>query len=787
LARSNFIVRGGADFSGIKKELTKTQKQLGSFQKGIGKSMSGLSKGVKLALGYVSIRAIAGFVKATTKLASDLTEVQNVVDVTFAEMSKDINDFADIAINQFGLSELSAKKYSSSMGAMLKSSGIAGEAVRDMAVDLTKLSADMASFYNLANDDAFQKILSGMSGMTRPLKELGINMSIANVEAFALSKGIKKSWQQMSQAEQTMARYQYLMSVTSDAQGDFSRTAHTWANQTKILSQQFDVLKGTIGAGFINALMPIVKIMNALIKYFQMAAQSFKALTTTIFGDAEASSQGGVVVENLSDIEDGLDGVSEAGKQAKKALAGFDEINTIGSGDTEEASTFTAGVLGGSTDVPQPDVSWAGNVKGVLSDLMNFISKKLGPSIAGWGDAFKSLKKPISNAFKDVKKSMSNLWSGTLKPYYGYLVSDWAPGIANGFSDTFAPIFSDVMPVLLSEFALEFDFACQQIDRTVKDVFAPAMNFMKGVALDAFDSIKNTWDERGANILEGFQSFRQGVRDVWDSLYANVFKPVFGYIGDTVDWLWDKHLKKLWDNITDFVGSVAEFVLMLWNQILKPAVDWIVERVGPPIAFVVGMIGDVFGTVFAVIADVVGGIIKRLTGVMDFITGVFTGDWEKAWGGIKDIFEGIWDTIYGVVKGIINLIIDGLNMLWGGIYMGAKGVVDSIGGIAGAIGKIFGQDWKFSLPPKVPKIPKLASGGIAYGRSIVEVGEYANARSNPEIISPLDKLKEMIADVAGGDIYLTTSVVLDDGTLVGSAKQKIARGNRLVGKPAMGV
>lgn len=787
MARSNFIVRGGADFSGIQRELRKTQTQMKGFQTGIGKSMGAVSKGIKLALGYVSVRAISSFVKSTTKLASDLTEVQNVVDVTFAEMSKDINDFADIAINQFGLSELSAKKYSSSMGAMLKSSGIAGEAVRDMALDLTKLSADMASFYNLANDDAFQKILSGMSGMTMPLKELGINMNIANLEAYALSKGIRKSWQQMSQSEQTMLRYNYLLSVTSDAQGDFARNSHTWANQTKILSQQFDVLKGAIGAGFINALMPIVKWLNVIIKQLQVAAEHFRAFTASIFGHAEASSQGGVVVENLSDIEDGLDGVSEAGKQAKKALAGFDEINTIGSGDTEEASTFTAGVLGGSTDVPQPDVSWAGNVKGVLSDLMNFISKKLGPSIAGWGDAFKSLKKPISNAFKDVKKSMSNLWSGTLKPYYGYLVSDWAPGIANGFSDTFAPIFSDVMPVLLSEFALEFDFACQQIDRAVKDVFAPAMNFMKGVALDAFDSIKNTWDERGANILEGFQSFRQGVRDVWNSLYANVFKPVFGYIGDTVDWLWDKHLKKLWDNIADFVGSVAEFVLMLWNQILKPAVDWIVERVGPPIAFVVGMIGDVFGTVFAVIADVVGGIIKRLTGVMDFITGVFTGDWKKAWGGIKDIFEGIWDTIYGVVKGIINLIIDGLNMLWGGIYMGAKGVVDSIGGIAGAIGKIFGQDWKFSLPPKVPKIPKLADGGIAYGRSIVEVGEYANARSNPEIISPLDKLKEIIADVAGGDIYLTTSVVLDDGTLVGSAKQKIARGNRLVGKPAMGV
>lgn len=219
MSRSNFIVRGGGDFSGIQRGLQETQRQLTNFQRSANASMSTISKAFKIGLGYISIRAITGFVKATTEIASDLTEVQNVVDTVFGSMASDINDFAKISIEQFGLSELSAKKYSSTMGAMLKSSGTAGQGVRDMALELTKLSADMASFYNLDNDAAFQKIMSGMSGMTMPLKELGINMNIANLEAYALSQGMNKAYRNMSQAEQTMLRYNYLLSVTGDAQG----------------------------------------------------------------------------------------------------------------------------------------------------------------------------------------------------------------------------------------------------------------------------------------------------------------------------------------------------------------------------------------------------------------------------------------------------------------------------------------------------------------------------------------------------------------------------------------
>ena len=180
--------------------------------------------------------------KEGIETASNLAEVQNVVDVTFADSAKEIDAWSSNLLNSYGLAELAAKKYASTIGAMLKSSGVADDDMRVMSKDLTQLTADMASFYNLDSDEAFNKIRSGISGETEPLKQLGINMSVANMQAFALSKGITKSYSAMSQAEQMTLRYQYLMSVTADAQGDFARTSDSFANQQKLLKENMSQL-----------------------------------------------------------------------------------------------------------------------------------------------------------------------------------------------------------------------------------------------------------------------------------------------------------------------------------------------------------------------------------------------------------------------------------------------------------------------------------------------------------------------------------------------------------------
>ena len=203
--------------------------------------------------GIQAAKVIIDFGKQAIDAASDLQEVQNVVDTTFGSGASKIDAWAKQAGLQFGLTETQAKKFTSTLGAMMKSSGLAGNEIIDMSTDLAGLAADMASFYNLDFETAFQKIRSGISGETEPLKQLGINMSVANMEAFALQKGLSKTWNQMTQGEQTLLRYQYMMQATADAQGDFARTADGFANAQRRIETAVESIKTNVGTVLLGA------------------------------------------------------------------------------------------------------------------------------------------------------------------------------------------------------------------------------------------------------------------------------------------------------------------------------------------------------------------------------------------------------------------------------------------------------------------------------------------------------------------------------------------------------
>lgn len=214
--------------------------------------------------------------------ASDLVEVQNVVDVTFAEGAEEVNKWSKSALDAYGLNELSAKRYSSTLGAMMKSSGLAGDEVRKMSMDMTALAGDMASFYNLSGDEAFEKIKSSISGETEPLKALGINMSDANLQTFAYSQGINKLTKDMSQAEKVQLRYGYLLSVTSDAQGDFARTQDSFSNQTKLLAEKWNAFRGEMATGLLPVLTMVIQVMNNMITVAQ-AVYDFISANWSVF------------------------------------------------------------------------------------------------------------------------------------------------------------------------------------------------------------------------------------------------------------------------------------------------------------------------------------------------------------------------------------------------------------------------------------------------------------------------------------------------------------------------
>lgn len=275
-----------ASIQEAREELARASAALDQLEDHTNKSTDAFSRLAK-AIGLVMIaRKALDTIKTGIDYASDLAEVQNVVDVTFGSATEAINSWSKECLAAYGMNEVSAKRYAGTIGAMLKSSGLASDAIVDMSKDMVGLAGDMASFYNLDLETAFEKIRSGISGETEPLKQLGINMSVANLEAYALSQGITTAYNEMSQAEQVMLRYNYLMSTTADAQGDFARTQDSYANQTRLLSESWLEFTGVMAEQLLPVLTTIVSWLNNIVAFLTENADMVSAvlvgLATTV-------------------------------------------------------------------------------------------------------------------------------------------------------------------------------------------------------------------------------------------------------------------------------------------------------------------------------------------------------------------------------------------------------------------------------------------------------------------------------------------------------------------------
>ena len=305
-----------------------------------------------------AVSGFASFAKEGVNLASDLGEVQNVVDTTFGSSgAKEIETFAKSAATSFGMSELSAKQFTGTIGSMFKSMGVADKEVLSMSTSITGLAGDMASFYNLDPQEAFDKLRSGISGETEPLKQLGINMSVANLEAYALSQGITTAYQKMNQAEQATLRYNYIMQATADAQGDFSKTSDSFANQQRILQLNIENLSASIGKKLLPTVNSFTTAINGLLSgntsMYEFTQQISKLAVDTVRSFASALPEmikmGGQFVSTL------LTGIMEAAPQFLGAL--FPIISTLG----DSFATYLPIIADFGVDIITTLVSGIGN------------------------------------------------------------------------------------------------------------------------------------------------------------------------------------------------------------------------------------------------------------------------------------------------------------------------------------------------------------------------------------------------------------------------------------------
>ena len=413
------------------------------FNKQLGGIQNLAKKTGKMLAGAFAVKGLTSFAKDCIELGSDLTEVQNVVDVVFPTMNKKVNEFAQNAASTFGLSETMAKKFTGTFGAMANAFGFSEKESYKMSTALTGLAGDVASFYNISQDEAFTKLKSVFSGETETLKDLGIVMTQTALDQYALANGFGKTTSAMTEQEKVALRYAFVQQQLQNATGDFSRTSDQWANQIRILSLQFDSLKASIGQGLINLFLPIVKVINTVLGKLMTLANAFKSFTAMIMGKKstgastsldKTAASAGKVSDSLNKATGASNSLNKstkkvgdtAKKTAKKisGLMGFDQINkltetkgTSGSNGNTGSGTGSAGsgASGGAVDM------------GSLPSGEDEKATKLGKGYDNLRKAIDKLRVAFSAFSKVAIGAFKWIWKNMLVPLGKWTMQKLAP------------------------------------------------------------------------------------------------------------------------------------------------------------------------------------------------------------------------------------------------------------------------------------------------------------------------------------------------------------------------
>jgi len=778
------------DQSGLKKSLVGIEKQATS---GLKSAFSGsgiastLGKLGALAAGAFAIGAITRFGASAIQLGSDLAEVQNVVDVTFGSMSGQINSFAQSAMTSFGLSETAAKRYTGTMGAMLKSMGLGVDKAADMSMAMTGLAGDFASFYNLDAGEAFAKIRAGISGETEPLKQLGINMSVANLEAFGLSQGINKSYNAMTQAEQALLRYNYLMQVSADAQGDFARTSTSWANQTRVLKLQWDSFKASFGQGLINLFSPILvginRIMGGLIKLGAM----FSAFTSALFGTQKAAGGLGQSLANIANsggaAADGqsalADATKAAGKAASGSVAGFDEVTVLQDKAASGGASAGAGAMfevpgaGGGTnqgqDSPLINTNPMEAAIAKLKGLFNFDNIK---------QSWANLKAALTPLGENIGSGLKWVLDNVLVPFGAWVANAAAPAFLNALAGGASLLNSAVE-------------ALKPLGLWLWDSFLqPIATWTGGVIVTVLDGLAtglksvSDWISNNQGLVQGMTVTVGAFFLAWKATEILAFIQMSGglikALGAITTSIWAATGAKLVDKAEtmyltalyakDFVASLAksavemgkvvvQFGLMTGAKIfdaIKTAALSVATGVMTAAQTALNFVMSInpIGLVILAIAGLVTAFVvlwNKSEGFRTFVLGLWddlkaVGAWigttfYSIWTGLGDVFENVWNGIKKTFVSVMNVVIGGINKFIKGFLSPFNAIIEGLN----ALPNVNIPKLKLSIP----SIPALAQGGIVSQPTLAMVGD--NKRSS-EAVAPLHELMAMIKAAVGSEM-----------------------------------
>ena len=720
------------------------RKQIKAESKAASSSMeSAFSSSFKkigaMAAAAFSVQAVGKFVGSCLELGSNLSEVQNVVDTAFPKMSAQVDAFAKNAMESFGLSETVAKQYMGTFGAMSKAFGFAEQDAYEMSATLTGLAGDVASFYNLDPSEAYTKLKSVFTGETESLKDLGVVMTQAALDQYALANGFGKTTSAMSEQEKVSLRLAFVTDQLSLASGDFIRTQDSWANQTRVLALRFDALKASLGKGFIAVFTPIVKGINWVLANLQPLADSFASLMEMLTGSSgdTGGGSGAALADTSADLSSATDaadslgsGLSDTGKKGesaakkiKKAFAGVDTINKLsfdsGSSGSDSGSGGSGGGLTGGGSVAEavdfPKAAEEANAfNGMLQGIIDEF-KRLGELFKqgfeiGFGDSFENLDRLKWYAVT-IKNSLKSIFTdpevvGAAKKWVDSTVM--ALGKITG---SIASIGTTIATLLVGSVATYLSSNTEYIKSIIKKWFLidSEMNGIIGVFSSALADIASVFSSPtainiGANLITAIVNGALGAMVVIKQLGLDILDTLTGPIIENKDKIKQaleetlKPIETITETLANAVNDTLKSIFDAYEEHVKPAFDNIKQGLSD----IVGTLLDSYNTYIAPVLNEISGrfqemweehIQPAIDGIITFI-GKIT---ELVSLVFKNIFapfiEFLMETLAPVVGDVIDTIWDIIEDVVSFISDCIKTITDVLNSILDFLLGVFSGDW----------------------------------------------------------------------------------------------
>lgn len=831
--------------------MDQVKKQLGGLQNETKKTTSGMKSVFKklidgiraLGIGKKLGEAILGGIKEAMNVEAAVQQIKRIM----GESSNQFLKWSDTQAAAFNMSKAEALKYGSVFGNLLMTFTKNGSETMKYTEDLLKASSIIASATGRSMEDVMERIRSGLLGNTEAIEDLGVNVNVAMIQSTEAFKKFAngKSWDQLDFQTQQQIRLMAILEQTNKKYGD--SVSQNTSTQLAQLVAQLENVQLSLGQAFLPILQIVLPVLNQFASGLAYVMNIVAQFSQALFGKSIGNSQVQGTQAQAKAMTNLGNATEKAGKQAKGALAGFDEINSLNQGnDSSNTDVGNTGINSPSSNLDSSNVAITSSIPKEIQDAANKVKSifselkssavdygaKVVNAFSGLGPALQPIidaKEPILEAFNSIGKtavkfkdtalkpmadyllldyipsvvvgftesfapvfadvavwsmqefaktfenvtnssadlwnnvwmpsldnvknsylenipliaeSLQNLLDGTIKPFIDFIINSFVLPISNSFTEIIVPIFTDIAVAAFKQFTDSFNWAVNMVNDTWNNILKPVFELIKQIVLDTLEIVKNLWDKYGATLLNDISEFIKGIQDTVQLLWDNVLNPIIKPFLEMLTWLWNNHFKGLIQQLGEFILKLVNGALEIYNGVIKPIIDWVVGLLGPRISWVVNLLANVFGTLLAGIADVAQGIFRILGGIIDFIVGVFTGNWRKAWGGIVDIILGFIDTLWGVIKIPINLVIDGINALISGLNS-LHIDVPNVPGITSG----------FTLGFNVSKIPKLAHGGITNGPTMALIGDNPGGK---EVVSPLNKLQDMLISAVGTAILETT-------------------------------